>query len=262
MVQLAEGWRELWESFAASRLWLALAMNDIRGRYRGSLLGPFWITLTTSAFVGGIGLLYAGIMRVSLQEYLPYLATGVVIWNLIASALTEAGDTFVIASGILKQTAVSPLVFVWRTIVRVLVNFGHEALVIIVVLALFGYVGRTRYLELPLGFLLVVLNLSWLVCLIAVYAARFRDIPQVVRAAVQLVFFVSPVIWLPGSSRTAAAVVGWNPVYYMLDVTRSPLLGHAPQPNSFVVLTLFALAGWLTTFLVYSTSRRGIVIYV
>lgn len=260
--EIGAAWQDLVQSFKESRIWAALAMNDIRGRYRGSLLGPFWITLTTAAFVGGIGLLYAGIMRVPLEQYLPYLTTGVVIWNMIASGITESGDTFPIASGILKQTSISPLVFVWRTILRVIINFLHEVVVILVVLGIFHYLPHTRFLDLPLGFAVIILNLAWLSCLVAIISARYRDVPQIVRAIVQFLFFLSPVIWLPGAGRAAASVVKYNPVSYMLDVTRTPLLGGAPHPQSYLILVLLALFGGLFTFFVYASVRRRIVHYI
>ncbi len=259
--ELHLAWRDLINSFRDARIWSALAMNDIRSRYRGSLLGPLWITLTTSAFVGGIGLLYAGIMRVPLSEYLPFLASGIVIWNLISGTLIESGDTFSNAAGILKQTAISPIVFVWRTMLRVLINFAHEVIVILAVLGIFGYIAKTHYLALPLGFALLVLNLSWMAFLISIASARFRDVPQVIRALVQFVFFLSPVIWPPGSGR-AAVVVAFNPIYYLLDVTRTPLLGQSPHPTSYVVLTVMALLGGIVAFLVYARVRRRIVHYI
>ena len=66
--ELAASFGDFAESFRRSRLWTTLAINDIAGRYRGSVLGPFWITLTTAAFVAGIGVVYAELMNVSVQK--------------------------------------------------------------------------------------------------------------------------------------------------------------------------------------------------
>jgi ABC-type polysaccharide/polyol phosphate export permease len=42
---LEAAWTDLVEGVSKSWMWSALAMQDIKMRYRGSLLGPFWLTL-------------------------------------------------------------------------------------------------------------------------------------------------------------------------------------------------------------------------
>src|SRR5450631_1400576 len=62
---------------AGLRLWRlawALGWLDIRLRYRGSMLGPFWLTISTGVMVGSLGFLYAALFNMSLRDYLPFLA--------------------------------------------------------------------------------------------------------------------------------------------------------------------------------------------
>ena len=60
-------------------LWLMLGWQDIKQRYRRSIIGPFWLTLSTAIMVFALGFLYAAIFRQPLGEYFPYLATGLVV---------------------------------------------------------------------------------------------------------------------------------------------------------------------------------------
>ena len=70
----------------AARLWrlaLALGWFDIRLRYRGSMLGPFWLTLSTAVMVVALGVLYSALFKMELHDYLPFLALSLVLWTFL-----------------------------------------------------------------------------------------------------------------------------------------------------------------------------------
>lgn len=100
------------------RLGLAwsLAWHDVVSRYRGSVLGPFWITLSMGLMVLGIGFLYANLFRIPIDEFIPFVAIGIVFFGVINGVVNEGCQTFVQASGMLSQTSLPMFVFVWRTV--------------------------------------------------------------------------------------------------------------------------------------------------
>src|SRR4051794_30344135 len=75
---------DLGTGFARWRLPAALARLDIKNRYRGSVLGPFWLTLSTAVMVVALGLLYSSLFKLPLAGYLPFLAVSLIVWNMIA----------------------------------------------------------------------------------------------------------------------------------------------------------------------------------
>ncbi len=76
--------------FRRWRLAAALARLDIRNRYRGSVLGPFWLTLSTAIMVVGLGLLYSTLFKLPLADYLPFLAVSLLVWTTISQIVTDA----------------------------------------------------------------------------------------------------------------------------------------------------------------------------
>jgi ABC-type polysaccharide/polyol phosphate export permease len=240
----------------------SLAWHDVVSRYRGSILGPFWITLSMGLMVLGIGFLYARLFHISLHEFMPFVALGIVFWGLITGVINEGCETFVRASGMLSQTSLPMFTFVWRTILRNLINLGHHMVIIVGVLAWYGY-WRTMNLPLALvGLALLMLNVSWISMLAGIASARFRDIPQIVGSIMQFAIFMTPVFWRPDSIRANHAVLLLNPFYYMLDAVRAPLMGAPVTANAFLLLTVMALVGWLVTFTAFSMTRRRIVHYL
>jgi ABC-type polysaccharide/polyol phosphate export permease len=112
------------------------------------------------------------------------------------------------------------------------------------------------------GLLMVLVNLTWITMLTSIAAARFRDIPQIVSALLQLAMFMTPVFWRPEQIHTRQFILTYNPFYYMLDLTRSPLLGGSVDNRSWLVLGVLAAIGWAVTLLTFSATRRRIVHYL
>lgn len=250
-------------SFKDTRIWFALGLNDVVARYRGSILGPFWITLTTAVFVLGIGFLYAGLMKVSLDRYLPWMTTGLVVWNLISQTVMEGADAFVAASDVLRQAALPAPLFVWRVIWRNVLTFVHQLPVLIVVGFKFGYLFHIYLGEAVIGFVLVVINISWFALAFAAICARFRDLKQILASLIQLLFFLSPVLWIPSEMRgLGQQLIALNPIVHMLDVLRGPLIAEHFHLHSVVFLLVMGVAGWGLTLVFLAKVRRRIVHYV
>jgi ABC-type polysaccharide/polyol phosphate export permease len=69
--------RDLRTSFERFGLAWSLASHDVVSRYRGSILGPFWITISMGLMVGGIGLLNARLFSASVHDFIPFVATAI-----------------------------------------------------------------------------------------------------------------------------------------------------------------------------------------
>ena len=255
--------RDLVGSLRNTRIWLALGLNDIVARYRGSILGPFWITLTTAIFVLGIGFLYAELMKVSVDRYLPWMATGLVVWGLISQTVLEGADAFISVGNVMRQTALPAPIFVWRVVWRNLLNFAHQLPVLAVMAIKFKYVGAISLPEAVLGLALILLNVSWFALVCGALCARYRDLKQVLASLTQLLFFLSPVMWIPSEMKgVSGRLITFNPVAHMLNVLRGPLLGQGMSRTSVIFLVVGGAVGWSLTMLFFARVRRRLVHYV
>src|SRR5262245_25069468 len=87
-------------------LWGTLGWHDIRQRYRRSIIGPFWLTLSMGVMVASIGFVYAGLFGQSMRDYLPFVALGFIVWNLISVIMLDACIVFTVCEGIIRQLRV------------------------------------------------------------------------------------------------------------------------------------------------------------
>lgn len=214
------------------------------------------------ALVLGIGINYAALFHVSVKDLLPYVAIGIVMWGYINACIVEGGDAFIAGAGMLRQSSLPLPLFLLRCLFRNIINLGHHFIIIVAVLA---YVGRLPTIGIAwsiAGFLLTSLNVGWVMVLVAFFSARFRDVPQIIAAVLQIAFFLTPVFWQVTPALANSIVVKYNPLYYSLDAIRAPLLGEHLPLNDYLVLGCFVVFGWIVTILAYNLTRRRVVHYL
>ena len=169
---------DLWEGLSSLHLWPMLGWLEIRQRYRRSILGPFWLTLSTGVLIGAMGPLYGRLLGQDLAGYFPYLAISLILWQFISGMINESCVAFVAAESYIKQTRLPLTVHVLRVVWRNLIIFAHNVVIVVLVLLFYPPTIGWELLTVPLGCLLVAVNGVWFGILLGLLSARFRDIPQ------------------------------------------------------------------------------------
>jgi lipopolysaccharide transport system permease protein len=243
--QRLKAWRDIVEGITLWRLWFRLGWNDILQRYRRSILGPFWLTASTALMVIALGVLYAELFNQPINDFIPFLCVGLLVWNLIASYLIESGTLFTGSESYIKQIRLPYSTYVYRSSWAKLIIFAHNFIIYLGVLIYFQiWPGAVALLAIP-GLMLVVLNGTIVSFTIGIISARFRDIPQLIASIVQILFFLTPIFWKPESLRGHAYITDFNPFFHLLEIVRAPLLGNLPSTTNYLavmVLTLINLA--------------------
>lgn len=260
--RLARALGDLANGFARWRLALALARLDIRNRYRGSVLGPFWLTLSTAIMVSCIGLLYAQLFQMPLAAYLPFLTVSLLIWNMIAQMVSDACTSLISAVGVIRQLPLPYTVHVLRFVLRNAIIAAHNLPLILVVFLIFGVMPGWVGLMALAGLGLVAVNAFAIGMLLGMICARFRDVQQIVASVLQLAFFLSPVLWKPELLQEMQALLPLNPFYVLMQTVRGPLLeGGAPPLIWACALFYTALASALA-FAFFVRFRARIAFWV
>ena len=253
---------DLVQGARARYLWGRLGWQDIRRLYRRSVLGPFWLTISMGLLVAALGTLYGVLWKVELADYVPFLAIGFVVWTLISGVITDGCNAFINAEGIIKYVGLPFSVHVYRLLWRNLLVLCHNAVVFVIVAAIFGvWPSWTGLLAVP-GLALLVLNGIWAGLLLGVISARFRDVPPIVASIVRILFFVTPIIWMPELMPKRAFVLDYNPFFHMVEVVRAPLLGKAPGLVSWLAVLGITLVGWIVAFEFFRRYRWRIAYWI
>jgi ABC-2 type transport system permease protein/lipopolysaccharide transport system permease protein len=238
-------------------LWGKLGWNDILQRYRRSLLGPLWLTASMAVMVVSLGLVYSTIFKTELHDFIPFLCVGLLIWNYISTILSEAGTLFTGAESYIKQIRLPYSFYVLRFLWSKVIIFAHNFVIYFAVLIYFQmWPGSVAFFAIP-GFLLVTFNGALASMYLGMMSARFRDIPQVVASLIQIVFFITPIMWKPELLGQHSGLMALNPFFHLIEIVRAPLLGHMPSLLNYTaaVLITFANALMAAVFFVRFRSR-------
>jgi ABC-type polysaccharide/polyol phosphate export permease len=255
-------WRDIVEGASKSWIWTTLAFQDIRLRYRGSMLGPFWLTISTLVMAAAMGFIYSKLFGIDLQTYFPYLISGLVIWQFISGIVTEGGETFLRAQGVIQQIPMPFSLHAYRTVCRNLLVLAHSFVVIPIALVVFAVPVDWHVVETAAGLALLAINGVWITILLGMLSARFRDIPPIVANFMQVGFFVTPIFWPIDSLGDWKAVAALNPLFAGIDVVRAPLLGSTVNESSWTVLLCATVIGGGITFVLFARFRARIAYWI
>ena len=241
-----------------------LGWQDVRQRYRRSALGPFWLTITMGVMIGTIGVVFGQIFNSPMAEFLPFLAAGMIFWGFISSVITDGCTGFIAAESIIKQLPIPLFVHILRMIWRNLLIMAHNIVIIpLVFLAVGKSVSWMAFISIP-GLFLLVANLTWIALTLAIICTRYRDMPQIVGSILQILFYLTPIMWMPNllPKRAGLYLLDLNPAYHLLEIVRAPLLGQLPTLMNWEVSLGFALVGWGLAIAVYGRYKQRIAYWL
>ena len=247
------------------RIGLTLGWQDVRQSYRRSALGQLWITIGMAVTITTIGLVFGLIFGTPMQIFLPYLASGIIMWGLVSGLLNDGAQAFIAAESIIKQIPLPKLAHIVRVVWRNLLTTAHNIVIFPIVLLAVGAQTSWAVLLFPLGLGILVLSVSGLALILAVISARFRDVPPIVNSVVTVAFYVTPVIWMAdnlGDNQLAHLLLGLNPFYHLLQVARLPLLGQIPTVENWSLSLLSAGAFWAAGLAIYRKFENKIAYWV
>ncbi|HSZ93979.1 MAG TPA: ABC transporter permease [Acetobacteraceae bacterium] len=247
--------RDVVDGLRLWRLAVKLAWLDIKRRYRGSVLGPFWLTMSTAVMIGALGVLYAALFHMDVREYLPFLALSQVLWAFLSTLIADACVCFTVSEPLILSIRMPLSVHALRVLIRGLLILAHNVVVIVVVDVLFSLWPGVFVLMAVPALALWMLDAFAVALLLGAIGARFRDIPPIVGSVVQIAFFVTPVIWKPQQLGVHAWVLPYNPFFALLEVMRAPLLGYLPSAETWLMAVVYSLLLLGVTWLLLVRAR-------
>ena len=223
------------------RLAWMLGWFDIRLRYRGSMLGPFWLTLSTAVMVGALGVLYSALFNMSLRDYLPFLAISQILWAFISTTVSEGCTSFTAVDAIVRSVRMPFVLHAMRSVVRNVLVLAHNLVVVVAVYAYFSFwPGMGLLLTIP-AMVIWLVNALAITLLLGAFCARFRDVSPIVASVMQIMFFISPIIWKPEQLGAKAAYLPLNPFFSLLEIMRAPMLGESASLTIWISACIYTL---------------------
>ncbi|GGN89341.1 putative O-antigen/lipopolysaccharide transport integral membrane protein ABC transporter RfbD [Nocardia rhizosphaerihabitans] len=263
--------KDMRDGFHQRELWLSLGWQDIKQRYRRSVLGPFWITIATGLQALAMGLLYSTLLDQPISEYLPYVTVGLIVWNVIQASILEGSDVFIANEGLIKQLPSALSVHVYRLVWRQFLFFIHNAAIYAVLVAAFS-IWRDLNWSILLVFpaiLLLFLNAMWVSIVFGIFSTRYRDIAPILGSMTLMLFVLTPVMWSTkalensvGGMSDRAKLIEIVPTFHYLEIVRAPLLGEPSEWHHWAIVGAITVVGWIVAILALKQYRARVPYWV
>ena len=260
---LSSAQRDLRDGLAGCQLWTTLGWYDVRRRYRRSIVGPLWTTLSMAIFVAALGALYAKLFNRPAEVYVPHLTLGFLAWTFLAGVIGASCNAFVASERYIKEIRVPLSAFIYRMIWQQVIMLCYQSLVFVAVAVYFEIRLGPLALLSAAGLAIFLLNAVWVGLFMGVLGTRYRDIPEIVNNIIRIVFFLTPILWMPDMiSEERSLLLDFNPFYHFIELVRAPLLGGTPHAQAWLVALGTAAIGWPMALLLFARFKGRIAYWL
>ena len=240
------------------------SLNDIIQRYRRSVLGPSWITISNFIFILSISFIYSAFFNSSFFDYFIWVTTGLLPWYLILIQIEDGMAAFVEADGIIKSMKINNLIFILRITFRNFLILFHNFVILLFIYFFYEKIEISAFLLLlPLILIIYFLVLFPLGGILAIFATRFRDIQSLMKSLLQIIFLISPIIWMPSLvPESKFFIITFNPIFHFIEIFRGVILYQSIENNSLIIIISFIVILNLMFYYLYKYNHKKIVFWL
>lgn len=257
-------WEDISSAVGNFRLAALLGWQDVAQRYRRSSVGAFWLTINMGVLIAALGTIFGTIFRSPMSEFLPFICVGLILWGYYSQLVNDGCVCFISNAETMLQLPLPFFTYVLRTWWRNSIILFHNIVIFPIVLLIFGkFVGWTALLVIP-AFVLVSLNMLWIMVILSVICTRYRDLTQIIQNIMQVGMYVTPIMWQPHQlpEDKSSVILDLNPFYHLISVIREPLLGGMGTPLNWYVVIGMAIVGWIVALLFLNRYRSRITYWL
>ena len=246
------------------RLGWIMGYQDYKMSNAGSRLGRYWPTIGMAIRIAFIGTIFSVLFNSSRGDYLPWLASGWIVWGFISSAFQRSANAYVSSKAIMLSLPLDKRSFVAQVIIKEGLSLMQNLPIMLTVVVLFSInLGWQVSLFIPAA-IITSLFLMGMGLMLGPLVARYRDFGPFISSILGVMFFVLPIMWRPqdlGDGITRI-LVGFNPFYHYLQLVRLPLVNEVPTLANWSLATLGALLAISIGLLIHKKTIDKVVYWV
>ena len=113
------------------------------------------------------------------------------------------------------------------------------------------------------GLFIIYFNIITYGLVLSMIGARYRDIPQIIKSLIGVIFFITPIMWKPDIfSEDKRILFSLNPFYSFAELIRAPLIGYMPTPLNLITVSVFTFIGILLSLYIFPARRARIIYWI
>lgn len=243
-----------------------LLLRDIKEKYAGSVIGIFWTLLQPLLFILLYWLVFSQIMRIRIQTdtgeipFIAFLLSGLLPWFAFQDGVLRGASSIVEKRHIIRKVIFPAELFPLSSVMSAFIHHGIG--IIVFLFAFFLWRGHVSAIQLSavIGLLsLQILLTSGLSLLLSSLSVYLRDITQVLGVAVQMIFYMSTILYpITSVPKQLRLFILLNPVTSLTEAFHNVILyGKSPGTGNIIYLTVVTAASLVSGIYLFRKLKKG-----
>ena len=223
--KIRSGYADISASFKNIAIAFELASARHKRRYNRVALGFLYVTISSALWVFGLGLVGAALFDEDPMQFIPYVAVGIVTWQILANMIASSAQVYITGAGLALDTAIPKSTFALSHVISTGIATLYRLPALLLVLLFSANVSIASVVWSLLGLFLILLFGFGLSLGLGPLCARYRDLREVVELSLQLLFFLSATFWRPEALGEFERLLNYNPLFHFINMARAPVIG-------------------------------------
>ena len=238
-----------------------LAMSELKVRYKRNMLGFLWSLLNPILNICLISIVFSKIMQMPYKDFVLFLMPGIMAWNLFVNIINNCSNSIVQNERIIKNIAINKFIFPIVATTTVLVDFFLALTsLLFVCLILFYDKIHITVLFLPVSIIMTTLFAFSIGTIISIINVYLRDIGHVTNILLQIMFFMTPVIYDKTKLGIYENLAGVNPMLHYIDLFRDPIYkGVIPSYHTISISILWMIASFTISYIFFKKNHDTVI---
>lgn len=185
------------ELYAYREMIYMLVRRDLRGRYKGSVLGFLWTFINPLLQIIVYAVVFSTIMRVDIDQFYIYLFVGFVPWFFLSTAISQGAVCIHTQSNLVQKIYFPRMVIPISTVLTAFVNMLLSEIVVFLVLILSGFGISMYVIALPIIMIIQFIFVLGIVLLVSSLTVYLRDLAHILDIVIMAWFYATPIVYTP-----------------------------------------------------------------
>lgn len=232
--------REVWKY---RELLYFFTWRDLKVRYKQTAIGVLWAIFQPFITMVVFTVFFGGLLNIP-SDGVPYpifVYTGLLFWQFFSSALSDTSNVLITNQSIITKVYFPRLILPLSTVATKFIDFAIAAVILVGMMIYYGYTPNLiGLLILPLLLLITFMASTGLGLFLASINVKYRDVRYVLPFFIQILMFLTPVIYPAGIAGKYSWILALNPMMGVIQSARAALLGTTVLNWTLVGVSLIA----------------------
>lgn len=220
--------KEVWQY---KELLFFFVWRDFKVRYKQTIIGVAWAIIQPFTTMVVFSVVFGQLAQVP-SDGVPYpifVYTGLLFWQMFSGALGSVSSTFISNASVITKVYFPRIILPIADSANQIVDFFFASIVLVFLMFYYGYFPHWEgILILPLLILLTLMTAIGGGLVLASMNVRYRDVRYALPFVMQMLIFITPVIYPPSIAGKYSWILAINPMTGVIKAARGSLLGTEP----------------------------------